>query len=111
MTNFRTLEFVVDKQRLMKNRNCDFSRIVAGTVGYLRAKFYFSEEWEGCVKIATFESDAVEEPKSVVLDIEDSCDIPAEVLTAERFYVSVLGGKTDYRINTNKSKVRQVEVK
>lgn len=121
MTNFRTLEFAVDKQRLTKKRDCDFSRIVAGTDGYLRAKFYFSEEWEGCAKIATFEADTDDGTiaMSIILDIEDSCDIPSAVLKSERFYIQVIGGKTKpgnnaramYKITTNKTKVKQVEVK
>ena len=110
MQNIRTLEFEVKQQNLNKKRGCDFSRIVAGTSGYLRAKFYFSEEWNGCAKVASFESSSVEGPQAILLDYEDSCDIPAEVLKADRFEVSVLGGKNNMRINTNKYKVRQMEV-
>ena len=111
MQNIRTLEFEVKQQNLNKKRGCDFSRIVAGTSGYLRAKFYFSEEWAGCVKVASFESSSVDEPKAVLLDHEDECDIPDEVLKASRFEVSLLGGKNNIRINTNKYTVRQIEVK
>ena len=102
----RVLEFNVNKQRLMKNRYCDFSGIVAGSVGYLAANFHFSKEWDGCVKIATFwSSDYRQFP--VFLDKNDYCIIPAEVLKGDIFFVSVLGGKKDYKIETKKVKVLQ----
>lgn len=111
MQNMRTLEFEVNQQNLNKKRGCDFSRIVAGTSGYLRAKFYFSEEWDGCAKVASFESSSVDKPEAILLDHEDSCYIPDQVLKADRFEVSILGGKKNVRINTNKYSVRQMEVK
>lgn len=102
----RILEFDVNKQRLTKRRECDFSNIVAGSVGYLKAKFYFSQsEWRGCRKAASFWLD--EQEYAVLLDKNNSCDIPSEVLTGDRFQVSVTGMKTDYRITTNKTKVKQ----
>lgn len=104
----RVLEFVVDKQRLTKKKDCDFSNIVAGSVGYLRAKFYFSDEWKNCKKVGSFAlSDSEEFP--VLLDNKDSCLIPKQALTGDKFFVSVLGGnpKTSYRIKTTKVKVKQ----
>lgn len=103
----RILEFDVKKQRLRKRMSCDFTGIVAGSVGYLRAKFYLSpEEWEDCtVKVARFWLGDTE--SSVKLDANDSCDIPPEVLTGEKFAVSVLGKSLGYQIETNKIKVKQ----
>lgn len=103
----RILEFDVNKQRLRKRPGCDFTGIVAGSIGYLRAKFYLSpEEWEDCtVKVARFWLDDSEH--SVKLDSNNSCDIPPEVLTGEKFAVSVLGVASKYQIETNEVKVKQ----
>lgn len=106
--NERTLEFEVIKQRLKKKRGCDFTGLVSGSVNYLRAKFYFSEEWTDCVKIATFETQNDSRVSiSIQLDENDSCIVPGEIAKAERFTVSVLGGTTDYKICTGTTKVKQ----
>lgn len=102
----RILEFTVTKQRLMKDRNCDFSGLVAGSVGYLHAKFHFSDEWNKCeVKIARFWLDDKEYARK--LDENNSCEIPPEVLTSEKFQVSVLGAYAGYQIGTSKVNVTQ----
>lgn len=103
----RILEFNVAKQRLTKKRGCDFSGLVAGSVGYLHAKFYFSEnEWGECEKkVARFWIDKQEHAK--LLDQNNSCVIPPEVLTGKRFEVSVIGAAPGYKIETNKTNVRQ----
>lgn len=95
------------KQRLMKKRDCNFSGIVAGSVGYLHAKFYFSEnEWGDCSdKIARFWIDKREH--AVRLDDDNCCVIPSEVLTGKKFEVSVIGAAPGYKIETNKINVRQ----
>lgn len=103
----RILEFNVNKQRLNKKPNCDFSGLVAGSVGYLRAKFYFSDDdWHYCAtKVARFWIDDKEYAEK--LDLNDCCDIPAEVLIGSKFEVSMLGAASDYRIETNRVTVRQ----
>lgn len=103
----RILEFNVNKQRLTKCPWCDFSGLVAGSVGYLRAKFDLSQpEWNECtIKIARFWYDGLEHAKE--LDSSNSCDIPPEVLVGDCFVVSVLGASNDYQIETNKITVRQ----
>lgn len=107
----RTLEFTVEKQQLRKKAGCDFSNIVAGSIGYLKAKFYFSEEeWKDCRKVASFWIGATSYP--VRLDENDECIVPSEVLGEDKFLVSVKGarvnnGKATYKIETNKFKVRQ----
>ena len=52
----RILEFKVEKQRVFKNPDCDFTNIVANSVGYLYCKFDFkTEDWDKCeMKIASF---------------------------------------------------------
>ena len=103
----RILEFNVDKQRLNKQKDCDFSGLVAGSRGYLYAKFYFSEkDWSECpIKLARFWINDQEHAKK--LDDNGCCEIPAEVLIGRKFEVSVLGVAPDYRIETNKITVRQ----
>lgn len=106
----RTLEFEVKQQRLLKKQGCDFSQLVAGSVGYLSAKFYFSKpEWESCKKVASFWLGEEEYP--VVLDENDTCVIPQEVLNAESFLISVTGAKREsnkvYKLKTTKVKVKQ----
>lgn len=102
----RILEFDVNKQRLTKKRDCNFANIVAGSVGYLKAKFYFSQdEWRDCRKAVSFWKD--EEEYAVLLNENDECLIPSEALTGEKFLVSVTGARSDYRITTNKTKVKQ----
>lgn len=103
----RTLEFSVDKQMLRKKAGCDFSNIVAGTVGYLQAKFHFSnDEWTDCKKVACFWINDNVYP--VLLNDDDSCIIPSEVLKTNSFSVSVTGARSsEYRIETGKYKVKQ----
>ena len=102
----RVLEFTVDKQRITRNRDCDFSHIVAGSVGYLKAKFYFtSSEWKGCTKAASFWLNNTE--SAVLLSKSNTCLIPSEALVGEKFEVSVTGVKDTFRISTNRTKVKQ----
>ena len=102
----RILEFDVDAQRLMKRRSCDFSNIVAGSAGYLKAKFYFSQdEWRDCRKAASFWLN--DQESAVILDESNTCLIPKEVLVGDKFKVSLTGVKPDYKITTNKTKVKQ----
>ena len=102
----RILRFNVEKQRITKQKGCDFSGIVAGSVGYLRAKFEFSEEWNSCAtKIARFWNGDNEH--SAFLDANNECEIPPEALTARVFEVAIMGVAPSFKIETNKVKVRQ----
>ena len=48
----RTLVHKVTDQQLSPVG--DHSNIVAGSKGYLRARFEFNNEWDGCTKVASF---------------------------------------------------------
>lgn len=48
----RILQFRINGQKLSKDG--DFSNLVAGTKGYLKAAFNFDEDWDGCRKAAVF---------------------------------------------------------
>ena len=101
----RVLEFVVDGQKLRKKPDCDFTGIVAGSVGLLRARFFCSIDWLNCKRAASFWVNG--EEHAVVLDAKHSCDIPPEALIGDKFEVSLTGAKSGYKITTNKTKVRQ----
>ena len=89
----RVLEFEVKQQRIRKQPGCDFSHIVAGSNGYLQAKFNFSSEWDGCRKVATFSGEQPEPETSVFLDENNCCEIPREALVGKSFDVFVTGAK------------------
>lgn len=100
----RLLYFNVNAQKIEKVPDCDFTKIVSGTSGYLKAHFKFSPEWEGCVKCARFWRGKTE---YAVLLQNDVCDIPAEALVGSTFRVGVIGQRGDYRITTNEIPIRQ----
>ena len=106
----RLLEFTVKKQRLIKKATCDFSGLVAGSKGYLYAKFDFPYgDWRVCpIRIASFWIGNKEYAK--LLDENDMCEIPSEVLAGEEFRVYLIGADRDYRIDTNEVRIQQ-EVK
>lgn len=103
----RTLQFNVKKQRLTKDRTCDFSHIVAGSVGYLKARFIFCSEWEHKAKAASFWAENDDMEYAMLLDENNECVIPTEVLVGKEFTVSVMGATDRYLIRTNKIKVKQ----
>lgn len=103
----RTLLFNVKGQNIYPNSLSEISGLVAGTSGYIKAKFVFSEDWDGCVKVAGFTSvNGIEfEPKA--LDKENSCIIPAEALTYHEFEMRLFGKNKDYNINTRPIRIKQ----
>lgn len=100
----RILRFIVTAQSIQKAPDCDFSGIVAGTQGYLRAEFSFSAEWAGCRVAAVFSRLGKEYAEPV---LSGGCKIPSEALTWDSFGVRVVGQRAGYRITTNEIKVRQ----
>lgn len=87
----RTLKFIVNKQIISCDPNCDFSNLIPGTEGYLRAEFSFSPEWDGCAKVAGFWSAmGIEYPPQALTD-GVSCMIPAEALKKQIFKIEILG--------------------
>lgn len=100
----RVLEFNVADQVLKPVG--DFSNLVSGTSGYLKAKFNFSEEWIDCTIAVSFYSRGQE--YAVILK-DGSCEIPEEATARKVFYVRVTGVKKNYKITTNKICVRQKE--
>lgn len=101
----RLLKFNVNSQRISKDPECDFSNLVSGTSGYVRAKFNFSSEWDGYNKTARFFRGHNEH--TVPLDSNNECYIPTEVLTGQSFRVGVIMRRGTSRIPTNQINVRQ----
>ena len=104
----RVLKFVVNKQRIRKDKDCDFSNIVAGSSGYLYAEFEFTtDEWDRCRKAASFFYNGIEH--GALLDENNTCLIPKEALIGDKFEVSVLGvdPENNYEIPTSRITVSQ----
>ena len=102
----RILEFEINGQNISKSKNCDFSGIVPGTSGYLKASFSFSAEWTGMVKVAEFRKLTSDEPVSVPI-INNECMVPVEVTGGNKWYVKVIGKRGDVLIPTGNYRVRQ----
>ena len=104
----RTLKFIVDDQIIKKDPDCDFSNIVPGSEGYLKAEFSFSSEWNNFAKIAAFYSITGKEFEPQVLKDGKTCVIPAEALKRIKFRIQVMG-KNSYNMKliTNTVEIKQ----
>lgn len=102
----RTLEFIVDGQTIKKNPSCSFEGLVPGTDGYLQAKFSFSREWNGLVRVAGFWSGFKECPPQI-LEHGTTCVIPAEALVNKRFKIRVFGRNNEILLSTNPIEICQ----
>ena len=100
----RELRFKVSGQNIIKDSNCDFTGIIAGTSNYLYTSFAFDSEWSGAVKVAVFKRLNDEYP---VMIEGDKCIIPKEALTWRSFKVRVVGQIEKTRITTNFVTVEQ----
>lgn len=103
----RTLVFNVKNQIISKDPSCDFSGLVAGTSGYLKAKFVFSGDWSNCVKVAGFFSkDGKEFPPSIISN-DNTCEIPSEILAYHEFEMRLYGKNEKYTITTRPITIKQ----
>lgn len=104
----RTLKFIVEDQLIKPDPSCDFSGLVPGTEGYLRASFTFSPEWNDTARVAAFWSPMGKEYPPKALDNENACMIPSEALKNKTFKVQVIGKSEDgMKLTTNKVTVCQ----
>lgn len=103
----RTLKFIVDKQIISEDPNCDFSGLVPGTEGYLQAEFSFSPEWNGCTKVASFYTGTGKECQPQVLKDGKTCTIPTEALKRRAFGIKIHGKKKDFTIVSDKVVIHQ----
>lgn len=93
----KILDFNVVGQTITRDPLCDFSGLVAGSCGYLRARFHFSNDWTGCKKVAIFSGRG--EPRPVPL-VHNVCEIPAEALTGATVRVRVVGRRPGFALST-----------
>ena len=103
----RTLRFIVDGQTINQDPYCDFSGLVPGTEGYLKAEFTFSKEWDNTVKVAAFFSNLGKEYEPSILKDGRTCVIPAEATKNRIFKVMVFGQNKEYTLKTNRIAVDQ----
>lgn len=101
----RVLKFIVHGLNIEQDPNCDFTNLVKGTNGYLKAEFTCDKEWDDCVKVASF-YDGVNE-YGVILEDGKSCMIPYEATKRFAFGVRLVGKGNNRRIGTNKTIVSQ----
>lgn len=87
----RTLKFIVKGQIIKPDPECDFSGLVPGTSGYIRAEFAFSNEWRSTPKVVAFYSRLGYEYTPQVLKDGKTCTIPVEALRKRIFKLRVLG--------------------
>ena len=88
------LLFNIDNQRII---TANSRYVVADSREYLKAKFIFTPDWDGCEKTAIFSGT---EKTYEVLLTGDECTVPHEVLGG-RFGVSVFGINGEMRITTD----------
>ena len=100
----RTLYYKVIGQRLRPVG--DHTGLVAGTRGYLKACFAFESDWNSYKKVASFYNASGKE-YAVPLNVDGTCDIPAEALTDSTFEVKVWGQLGITTISTNPVRERQ----
>ena len=103
----RTLVFNVKNQMIQRDSSCDFSGLVAGTSGYLKAKFILSDAWNNCAKVAGFFSKDDKELTPCVLESDNTCLIPADALKYHEFKIRLYGKRKDYTITTQPITIKQ----
>lgn len=102
---YRDLVFVVKDQELSKDPSCDFSGLVPGSSGYLRAVFTFNGLWGTLAKAAVFSTDSAESAMPIT---NDSCVIPNKVLKEKSFSIRLVGKNSQQMLQTNRLVVNQL---
>lgn len=102
---YRDLVFVVKDQELSKDPSCDFSGLVPGSSGYLRAVFTFHGLWDTLAKAAVFSTNGIESAMPI---INDSCVIPDSVLKEKSFFIRLVGKSSQQTLQTNRLVVNQL---
>lgn len=103
----RTLRFLIDEQIIKPDPSCDFSGLFLYKNSDVCAKFIFTSEWTGMMKVAAFWSMLDQEYKPQVINEENTCIIPSEAFSRAAFKIQVLGVKGSKKITTNKLVVLQ----
>ena len=100
----RLLKFNVIGQELVKDPECDFENIVAGSRNYLKVHFNLPEEWRNCNVAASFWRGSKE---YAVMLKDGMCDVHEDVLDFPTFRVSLTCLRGTQLIPTNKILIRQ----
>lgn len=103
----RTLVFNVNGQMIEKSPTCDFNGLVAGTEGYLKARFMFSSDWNGFVKVAQFLAKDGSELPPCVVSAEGECYVPKEASQRHEFKIRLYGKKDGAIIITKPISIKQ----
>lgn len=98
----RILKFKVENQKIYQDPSCDFTGLVKGTSGYLKAFFSFSPEWNGCKIAASFWRMDKEYP---ILVQNGQCEIPSKALAWDYFGGSVTGIKDNGKFIITSDKI------
>lgn len=78
-------------------KRTDENKVVADSRNYLSAEFTFTDEWQGTIT-AVFKKDGT--AYAVILDEENKCTVPWEVISEGRFSVSCFCGN---RVTANRA--------
>lgn len=81
--------YIENKVIRFDKKTLDGKKVVGDNTGYL-AQFMFDEEWDGKVKTARFINN--DEYVDVILDENNSCYIPLEVMKSGNMNVGVYAG-------------------
>ena len=103
----RTLKFTVNGQTLAQDPSCDFSGLFPGKNDDIQAEFAFSSEWKNRAKVVAFWSILDKEYPPRVLNTENVCEIPKEVLKHPSFKVQILAKQAGRIFTTNKLTIYQ----
>ena len=103
----KILRFIIEKQSIRQDPNCDSSDLIPGTRDDIIAEFSFPSEWNGFAKVAAFYSPLGTEYEPQILTNKNRCVIPSEALAKRSFKVQIIGKKNDITIRTNKTIVYQ----
>ena len=83
-------------------------KIVADSQGYLGAKFLFTDDWNGTIKIAQFKRDSLF--YNILLDANNECTVPWEVLVDEGIFIANVFGNNPQNSANRIITVNPVEV-
>lgn len=103
----RNLKFIVNSDTIIQDPSCDFSNLFPGRNPDVQAEFTFSPEWKNRAKVVAFWSILDKEYQPQVLNDENVCQIPEEVLKRPAFKMQLLGKYRGRTFKTDKLTVYQ----
>lgn len=103
----RTLNFIVDGERLELDPSCDLGGLFPGRNPEVQAEFVFSDIWRNRLKVVAFYSMLGKEYEPQILGEDNTCTIPKEALAKPAFKVQIMGKYRGRIIKTNSVNVYQ----